>query len=777
MKNILPAILILVLTGCELAKQSDLTLWYNTPAETWTEALPIGNGRIGAMVFGRADTERIQLNDDSMWAGGPDWGNPPGRPADLQRIRDFLIAGDHVSADKLVVEKFSRKSVVRSHQTLGDLWIDLGYENITDYRRELDLNNALASVSYKVNGDLITEKIFASTPDQAIIMEINSGAKEGLNGIIRLTRPEDEGVPTSYTTVENNVLIMNGEVTQRGGKVDSQPTPILNGVKFETRVHVKNKGGKIISEEGMLKLENVKKATLYLVNNTSFYHGDYTKENEKQLKGLVTQGFDRLFKTHQKDYQKLFNRVTLDLGDNGQHELSTDQRLENIKNGNIDRGLESLLFQYGRYLLISSSRQGSNPANLQGLWNKHIKAPWNADYHLNINLQMNYWPAEVTNLSELHNPLFDYGDRLVKRGKTTAKENYGVKGSMIPHATDLWAPGWLRAPTAYWGASFGAGGWLTQHYWRHYEFTQDENFLKERVYPVLHEITQFYVNWLMEDPRDGSLISAPSTSPENRFYDAAGNKVATCLGSAMDQQVIAEVFDHYIEMCITLKIDPEFLSEVKEKRSRLRIGMVIDSGGRILEWDREYDEPEKGHRHMSHLYAFHPGDEVSKSKTPELFEAVEKTLEFRLEHGGAGTGWSRAWLINCYARLMEGDLAHEHIQLLFQKSMQNNLFDSHPPFQIDGNFGYTAGVAEMLLQSHEDKTIRLLPALPTAWQNGHVKGLKAKGNFTVDIKWRDKRLEKAVVTTPIGGSSNLVYGDVIIPIDLKAGESFIYTND
>ena len=777
MKNLLSVLCLLLLFGCNTIPKQERTLWYNTPAETWNEALPIGNGRIGAMVFGRPETERIQLNDDSMWPGSPEWGNPPGLPEDLKKIRELLMAGNHVSADKMVIDKFSRKSVVRSHQTLGDLWLDFDHEDVTDYHRELDLNNAVIRISYNVNGDRVTQSIFASAPDQAIIMEVSTNSEYGLNGTIRLTRPLDEGFPTVKTRAENNMLIMNGEVTQRGGMVDSKPMPILHGVKFETRVHVKNKGGSITPSDDHLFLDGVKTATFYIVNNTDFYFEDYSQKNSDQLRNIVNKGFDALLRFHQKDYQLLFNRVTIDLNNNGNPDIPTDQRLDNIKKGQPDRGMEELLFQYGRYLLISSSRRGTNPANLQGLWNPHIKAPWNADYHLNINLQMNYWPAMTTNLMELQLPLFDFGDRLVKRGKSTAKENFGIDGAMIPHATDLWAPAWLRAPTAYWGASFGAGGWLAQHYWRHYEFTGDKAFLKDRVYPVLHEIAQFYADWLMVDPRDGTLISAPATSPENRFFDKDGNKVATCLGSAMDQQVIAEVFDHYVEMCSLLNLNPPLMNEIVEKRKILRSGMVIGSNGRILEWDREYDEPEKGHRHMSHLYAFHPGDAVSKKDTPALFDAVKKTLAYRLEHGGAGTGWSRAWLINCYGRLMEGDLAYAHIQQLFQRSIQLNLFDSHPPFQIDGNFGYTAGVVEMLLQSFEDNTIRILPALPEAWSSGNVTGLTAKGNFIVDIHWENNRLKKAVVTAPIGGKTNLIYGEKIIPVALMPNESFTHRND
>ena len=449
-------------------------------------------------------------------------------------------------------------------------------------------------------------------------------------------------------------------------------------------------------------------------------------------------------------------------------------RIARIKAGETDTGLEALLFQYGRYLLISSSREGTNPANLQGLWNQHINAPWNADYHLNINLQMNYWLANVTSLSELNMPLFDYIDRLVENGKETASKNFGCRGAFIPHATDLWAPTWLRAPTAYWGCSIGGGGWLMQHYWQHYAFTKDTTFLRARAFPAIEAVAQFYSDWLIEDPRDGQLISAPSTSPENRFFNTNGQPVATCLGSAMDQQIIAEVFDNYITACEVLQVKSALIETIKQQRQQLRPGFVIGSDGRILEWDREYPETEPGHRHMSHLYGFHPGISITKDKTPELFNAVRKTLDYRLENGGAGTGWSRAWLINCSARLLDGDMAHEHIQLLFKKSMYKNLFDAHPPFQIDGNFGYTAGVAEMLLQSHEENTLRLLPALPLAWQHGHVTGLKARNGLTVDIYWKANRLEKAIIYSESDNHFNLVYEDTTVPVEVKSGEGYEY---
>jgi alpha-L-fucosidase 2 len=769
-----------LLSACNEKNQSqnvkEEVLWYTQPAEKWEEALPLGNGRLGVMVFGKTSNERIQLNDDSLWPADLGWDDPDGNKEDLDNIRRLLFNGNHTEADKLFVEKFSRKKVVRSHQTLGDLFIDFDHKNITDYRRELNISNATATVSYKSDGNLISQKVFASNPHRVIVIEFNSEATEGLNGKIRLTRPEDNGHPTvNVTTNEDQLLIMQGEVTQRDAFFDSKPAPILEGVKFETRLKVKNEGGEIVTGDDYLELKNVKSATLFLVSNSSFYQEDFSGQNEKDLTTVLSLDRNDLEKEHIKDYQNLYSRVQLNLRDNGLDAIPTDERLERIKLDSLDLGLENLLFQYGRYLLISSSRKGTNPANLQGLWNQHTTAPWNADYHLNINLQMNYWPANLTNLDELNMPLFDYIDKLVENGKVTARKNYGCAGAFIPHATDLWAPTWLRAPTAYWGCSVGAGGWLMQHYWQHFEFTGDTAFLKARAFPAMEEVTRFYSDWLIEDPRDGYLISAPSTSPENRFLNSDQKPVASCLGSAMDQQVIAEVFDNYIKACEVLQINNAFLDKVRQQQKQLRPGFVLGSEDRILEWDREYPESEPGHRHMSHLYGFHPGNAVSKDKTPDIFNAVRKTLDYRLANGGAGTGWSRAWLINCSARLLDGEMAHEHIRLLLKKSMYKNLFDAHPPFQIDGNFGFTAGIAEMLVQSHEENTIRILPALPPLWKDGYVKGLRARGGLTLDIFWNQYKLEKVIIKSEFDNNFNLAYQDNIVPIETKLGETYTYT--
>ncbi len=775
-------LLLLVLwigSGCGTRQEDQVLpvslLWYDQPAQGWEEALPLGNGRIGMMLFGDTLAEHIQLNDDSMWPADLGWGPTEGNQDDLADLRKRLMEGKHEEVDKLIVDTYSRKNIVRSHQTLGDLFIQFDHKNITDYRRDLDLETAIASVSYRTDGALVTEKAFVSHPDNAMILVVETEAVGGLNGKINMSRPEDNGYPTATTRAEaNGLLIMEGEVTQRGGVFDSKPTPILEGVQFETRLKVVNEGGEVIGNEDYLELKNVQKAVFYIVSNSSYYFENYREVNKQDLKQVISQSLEDVESKHIGDYRNLYANLTLDLGENALDTLPTSQRIERIKSGQTDVGLEQLLFQYGRYLLISCSREGTNPANLQGLWNRHIQAPWNADYHLNINLQMNYWPANVTGLSELNNPLFDYVDRLIESGKVTARKNFGCRGAYLPHATDLWAPTWIRARTAIWGSSFGAGGWMVQHYWHHFKFTQDTFFLKDRAFPALHEIAQFYSDWVIEDPRDGRLISAPSTSPENRFLLPNGYPASTCLGAAMDQQVIAEVFGNYLEAAEILGINNALVDTIKVQLPQLRPGFVIGSDGRILEWDREYEEHEPGHRHMSHLYGFHPGDAISKDQTPEIFEAVRKTLDYRLENGGAGTGWSRAWLVNYSARLLDGDMAYEHIQLLLQKSLYDNLFDAHPPFQIDGNFGYTAGIAEMLVQSHEKGIIRVLPALPTAWKKGSVQGIKARGGWTIDISWEDNQLTELRIYGDTDGRFDLVYGDERIPVTIEGGKPFVY---
>jgi alpha-L-fucosidase 2 len=752
------------------------TLWYDAPAENWEEALPLGNGRLGVMFFGNPTQDRIQLNDDSLWPDDLGWEHPAGSPEDLNAVRKIMLEGDAVTADSLMVHHFSNKSITRSHQTLGDLYLSWQHQDITDYERALDLSSAIGHQKYKVEGYEVEQKVFVSHPHQTIVISIISDHPDGLNGDIKLDRPLDEGVKTVRVKSFDRQIVMQGEVTQRTGKFKSEPAPILSGVKFETRLLSQNTGGKIEAVDDGLRVTGARKMLLFISSNSNYYTPEYADKNHVELKEVQKINFEEIERLHIKDHQSYFNRTQLTLeGDKALTLLPTDQRLERVKAGALDPGLSQLLFDYGRYLLIASSRPGTLPANLQGLWNQHITAPWNADYHLNINLQMNYWLANLTGLHELNAPLFDYLDRLVESGKITAEKNFGMRGSVLPHATDLWVPTWLRAATAYWGVSFAAGGWMMQHYWYHYEFTQDLNFLKERAFPAIEQVALFYSDWLVEDPRDQTLISVPSSSPENRYINEDGKAVALCRGSAMDQQVIYEVFTNYLEASKILDIKTPLTDKISEQLKRLRPGFVLGKDGRILEWDREYEEREPGHRHMSHLYGFHPGDQISQSAQPQLFNAVRKTLDYRLDHGGAGTGWSRAWLINCSARLLDGEMAHEHIQLLFQKSMFINLFDAHPPFQIDGNFGFTSGVVEMLLQSHEKNGIRLLPALPKAWDSGSVKGLTARGNIVIDMEWHSNRLQKVILNSKVKQSVRLWYQDKEYLFDLEKEKPFVYT--
>ncbi|MFC3414251.1 glycoside hydrolase family 95 protein [Algoriphagus hitonicola] len=710
------------------AQQSKL--WYQQAAEIWEEALPLGNGRLGAMVFGIPGNERIQLNEDSLWPGGPkDWGLAEGRPEDLAQIRAFLIAGEHQKADSLLVLKFSRKGITRSHQTLGDLFLDFEWKEVSDIYRELDLERAVAFSRFESEGYEVSQEVFSSSPDQALIIRLITNHPKGFRGKIRLNRPEDEGVPTAETkAIHNQLLEMNGEVTQRGGQIDSKPAPIYHGVRFRSILQV-DADIPLESEEEKLLVNGASEITLKLVTATSYYHQNHEQVAQSQLDRIAFKSFGELLFAHEKEYKAWFDRMDLQLGENKQDEIPTDRRIQLVKEGKTDLWLEKLLFDYGRYLLISSSRPGTNPANLQGLWNQHIAAPWNADYHLNINLQMNYWPAEVTGLSELHMPLFDFTDELIENGKEVARVNFGMQGSVLPHTTDLWKIPFLQAATAYWGSWMGSGAWLARHYWEHYLFTGDEVFLRERALPAIEQLCLFYADWLMKDPRDGSWVSAPSTSPENQFINPKGIKSASTMGAAMDQQLIEDIFTIYLKIKDVNPTKSELGNRIEKLMPSLRSGVILGKDGRILEWDREYEESEKGHRHLSHLYAFHPANQITPSQTPPLMEAVKKTLDFRLANGGAGTGWSRAWLINFSARLLDGEATHDHIQKLISQSLYPNLFDAHPPFQIDGNFGFTAGVAEMLIQSHEEGIIRVLPALPKAWKTGKVHGIKARGDL------------------------------------------------
>ena len=775
MKHIILGLFLLVFYSCNKTIQKEEirnTIWYNQPASKWMQALAVGNGRLGAMVFGDPKNERIQLNEDSMWPGGPDWGNSQGSAEDLEEIRALLKNKDVHQADKLIIERFSYKSVSRSHQTMGDLYIDFAdKEEIANYKRSLSLDDAVAKVSYTSSGNEYSQTVFATAVDDVLVIELKTDAKAGMDFSLRLDRPDDKGHKTvSVKNTSNNEISMKGMVTQYGGKKMNEPFPLDYGVKFETKLLVHNTSGTVKAENGKLVLNGVRKAILLLSGATSFYNKDYEAKNSEVLTNASKKSFNQLLGDHIEDYQKYYNRLQLDLGGKELNTIPIDKRLQRIRNGQDDPDLAAKLFQYGRYLLISSSRPGTNPANLQGIWNHHIKAPWNADYHLNINLQMNYWPAEVTNLSEMHLPLFDFSDRLLERGKITAKEQYGIKrGAVIHHTTDLWSPAWMRGTRPYWGTWIHGGGWLGQHYWEHYRYTKDKDFLKERAYPYLKSIAEFYADWLVWDEDSQKWVSTPETSPENSYIAKDGRPAAVSYGAAMGHQIIAEVFDNVLQASTVLGIEDEFTKEIKAKREKLFPGVVVGKDGRILEWNDDYDELEKGHRHISHLYALHPSDQITAA-TNKAFNAAQKTIDYRLEYGGAGTGWSRAWMINMNARLLNAKSAEENIRKFLQISIADNMFDEHPPFQIDGNFGYTAGVAELLMQSHEE-FIRILPALPSNWKTGKIKGLKARGNIEVGIEWKDGTLEKVTLKSKNNKICKLNYKGNIVEINLLKNQT------
>ncbi|GAB3648160.1 glycoside hydrolase family 95 protein [Echinicola sediminis] len=766
----LSTILCLAVIGCSTPKNTNppTEIWYKQPAVKWEEALPVGNGRLGAMVFGGTDTERIQLNEDSMWPGGPEWGDSKGSPEDLKTLRELVKNGKVHEADQMIVDKFSYHGIVRSHQTMGDLYINFeGKKEVKNYRRALSFDDALVSVNYQSNGAEYTEKVFSSAADNVLVVHLSTTAESGMNFQLKLDRPEDNGHPTvKVSSPSDTELVMDGEVTQYGGVLEDHPTPLEHGVQFQTRLKVKTTSGNVSSSGGKLDLQGVKEATIFIVCNTSFYHKDFIAANENDLGKLEDKSFDQLLKAHTADFNQYYSKVALDLGGQDLDSIPTDERLARVKDGNKDADLAATLFQYGRYLLISSSRPGTNPANLQGLWNQHIKAPWNADYHLNINLQMNYWPAGPTNLSDMHLPLFDLVDRLIERGKITAKEQYGItRGTVIHHATDLWAAPWMRANRAYWGAWIHGGGWISSHYWEHYQFTQDTAFLKERAYPALKEFALFYLDWLEKDDKTGLWVSYPETSPENSYTAADGKSAAVSYGAAMGHQIIADVFQNTLSAAKILGTEDDFTKEVEDKLASLYPGIAIGKDGRILEWNEPYEEPEKGHRHMSHLYALHPGDDITEAK-PEAFSGAQKTIDYRLQHGGAGTGWSRAWMINFNARLLDPVSAEDNLYKLLQISTADNLFNEHPPFQIDGNFGFTAGVAELLLQSHEG-FIRILPTLPESWKSGEVNGLVARGNIEVDIIWEEGKLAKLGLFSKSSREQEVLYNGKKVKVDIQ----------
>lgn len=739
--------------GSEAQPSAPSRLWYRQPAVEWTEALPVGNGRIGAMIFGGTARERLQLNEDTLWTGGPyDAVNPAARAA-LPEVRRLVEAGSFAQAEALADERLiGTPRTQMAYQALGDLLLDLaGAADSSDYERELDLDAAVATVRFTWDGVRHRREVFASAPDDVIVVRLSADAP--FDVAIGLVSAQ----PDVQTAAAGGMLTLSGRNAARVG--------VPGALCFTARARVDAAGGVVEPDQGRLRVRGASEVTILLAMGTSFRRfddvgGDPEATTLATLEQASARGFARLRADAVAAHRALFRRVSLDLGTTAAAQRPTDERVRSDRAAD-DPALAKLYFDFGRYLLIACSRPGTQPANLQGLWNESNDPPWQSKYTVNINTEMNYWPAEVAALPECTEPLLRMVRELAVTGERTARTMYGARGWVCHHNTDLWR---ATAPIdgAQWGMWPTGGAWLCTHLWDRYDYGRDRAFL-EAAYPVIRGAAQFFLDTLQLDAATGELVTNPSISPENRHAMGA----AICAGPAMDSQILRDLFDQSARAAEILGVDSDFVAEVRRARQRLtpdRIG----AGGQLQEWREDWDAqaPEPDHRHVSHLYALFPSDQIDPERTPELAAAARRSLELR---GDESTGWATAWRANLWARLRDGEHAHRILAILLgPQRTYPNLFDAHPPFQIDGNFGGTRAVAEMLMQSRGDD-ILLLPALPSAWPNGSITGLRARGLCQVDIRWRDGRIEEAVLTAGEDGRRRVQCAGRTVEVELTRG--------